>query len=296
MVKLFKSVVFKLYVVFLMAFTVWYGHFMYPLVFGFEGKEEAETSLKELGHAGTEEELLFVKFIAGKEDKQKIDLGFKLIDQPYIEGRFHHIGFEVEQDQASICVKCHGNVPHSKSKEVRSFLNMHAFYTACETCHIRPEDKLAEVDFRWYSKHDGSIVGNPKVLKEIERKYAHPEENFYPTYGNYGAKIAPGIVSDGQFSLLKNVKDRSFVERYIAEEDQLSQQQRSQMKKIIHKNINKNPIECNNCHQEDSPYIPFAKLGYPPRRVDELINTSVVGMIDKYKEFYIPNFLTPGDK
>jgi len=83
------------------------------------------------------------------------------------------------------------------------------------------------------------------------------------------------------------------VERYIAEQDRLSEQQRSQMKKLVHKDMNKKPIECNQCHQEESPYLPFAELGYPPRRVDELTNTSVVGMIDKYKEFYIPNFLTP---
>ena len=295
MVKLLKTIVFKVYVVFLMAFTVWYGQFMYPLVFGFEGKHGAEVSLKELGHAGTEEEALFVKLISSKGETQTTDLGYRVIEQPYIEGRFHHIGFEVEKDSASVCVRCHGNVPHDKSKELRSFLNMHAFYAACETCHIRPVDDQPEWAFRWYSKKDGKLVTNPQALLDIENMYTNPEESFYPTYGNYGAKIAPGSIIDGEFSLIKTDKDKAFVERYIAENDQLNQQQKSQMKKVIHKGMNKEPIECNSCHQEKNPYIPFDELGYPPRRIDELTNTSVVGMIDKYKEFYIPDFLSSGD-
>ncbi len=63
MVKLIKKIVFKVYVIFLMAFTVWYGYFMYPLIFGFEGKEQAAASLKELGHAGTDKEKMFIKLI-----------------------------------------------------------------------------------------------------------------------------------------------------------------------------------------------------------------------------------------
>jgi len=293
MVKLLKKLIFKAYVILLMIFTVWYGYFMAPLVFGFEGKEEAGESLRELKHTATEEERLFADLISSKGKMKKTDLGYRVIEQPYIEGRFHHIGFEVQADNASMCVRCHGNVPHDKSKEVRSFLNMHAFYTACETCHIRPENNEPQWAFRWYDKDTGEQSANPKVLVEIEEMYAHPDDPYFPTYGNYGAKIAPGILENNDFRFLKTEKDKAFVERYIAEQDRLSEQQRSQMKKLVHKDMNKKPIECNQCHQEESPYLPFAELGYPPRRVDELTNTSVVGMIDKYKEFYIPNFLTP---
>jgi len=296
MVKFLKTVVYKGYVIFLMAFTVWYGHFMYPLVFGFEGKEQAEVSLKEMGKAGTEEERMFVSLIAEQEKKSRIDLGYRVIEQPYIEGRFHHIGFERQQDNASNCVLCHGNVPHDKSKEVRSFLNMHAFYTACETCHIRPQDGDRQVVFRWYDKDTGKLTANPKALVEIEKAFASSEGAYYPTYGNYGAKIAPGTVEDGRFRFLRSEKDRAFVERYLEDEKILSQKKKSQMKKVMHNDINKEPIECNQCHREKAPYIPFAELGYPPRRVEELTNTAVVGMIDKYKEFYIPNFLTPVDE
>jgi nitrate/TMAO reductase-like tetraheme cytochrome c subunit len=278
-----------------MAFTVWYGYFMYPLVLGFEGKEKAESSLKEMGHAGTEQERLFVNLIATKHKTDTTNLGYRVIEQPYIEGRFHHIGFEIQQDKTSSCIRCHGNTPHDKSKEVRSFLNMHAFYTACETCHIRPEGDQPKWTFRWYDKETGKVTVNPKALVEIEHEYSHFNPSNYPTYGNYGAKIAPGKLSNGAFTFLKNENDVAFVERYLKEDIKLSEQQKSQIKRVIHKEINKKPIECNSCHQEQSPYIPFAELGYPPRRTAELTNTSVVGMIDKYKEFYIPSFLTTGD-
>lgn len=295
MVKLLKTIIFKGYVILLMIFTVWYGHFMFPLVFGFEGKEQAEISFKEMGEDVTDKERMFASMLSDHTKKSRIDLDYRVIEQPYIEGRFHHIGFEMEQDNASNCVLCHGNVPHDQSKEVRSFLNMHAFYTACETCHIRPKDSETKIVFRWYDKETGERTENPVALVEIEKSYRDIKGATYPTYGNYGAKIAPGTIEGDGFRFLHDNADKEFVERYLKEERVLTQKQKSQMKKLVHAGINEKPIECNQCHQEKNPYVPFAELGYPPRRVDELTNTSVVGMIDKYKEFYIPNFLTPGE-
>ena len=298
MVKLLKKLVFKAYVIFLMAFTLWYGYFMYPLIFGFEGKEEAEASLRDLGHAGTDEERLFVNLIATKSETKKTDLGYRVIEQPYIPGRFHHIGFEVEEDKASTCVSCHGNVPHNKLKEVRSFLNMHAFYTACQTCHIRAENEVQRLAFRWSDKQTGQQTVNPKDLVEIENSYATGDRDTYPTYGNYGAKIAPGFIADNTFSFIKDSdeKAKAVMDRYISQEQSLTTQQKSQMNEFLHKRITKEPVVCDECHNDETPYIPFAELGYPPRRVDELADSSVVGMIEKYKEFFIPEFITPMDE
>ena len=91
-----------------------------------------------------------------------------------------------------------------------------------------------------------------------------------------------------------NVKNKEFIERFLEEEKKLSTQQKSQMNEVLHKQISKEPVACDGCHNESDPYIPFAELGYPPRRVDELTTSSVVGMIEKYKEFFIPNFVSPG--
>ena len=291
--KLLRKIVFKLYVLFLMGFTVWYGMFMYPLIFGFEGKEEAASSLRALSHPDTEDEEVFDRLIEEQTRTTRTDLGFRVIEQPYIEGRFHHIGFSIQKDQASMCVRCHGNVPHDKSRELRSFMNMHAFYLACETCHMPAQKDKPPYLFRWYDKDTGKVVPNPVALREIEESYRSAKRT-YPTYGNYGAKIAPGTIENGRFGFLHDEKDMAFVERYLAEQERLAPEKKSQMKQVIHRGVSKEPVECKRCHNEEKQFLPFDELGYPPRRVAELTNSSVVGMIQKYKEFYIPSFLTPG--
>lgn len=293
----FKNLVFKVYVTLLMAFTVWYGYFMYPLIFGFAEKAGgAEASLKELGAAGTEDEKLFLKLLVTKEETSTIDLGYKVIEQPYIKGRFHHIGFHIETDNHSICIRCHGSVPHDQSKEIRSFLNMHAFYIACETCHIRTEENEAHWVFSWVDKETGLPVPNPPTLVEIEDSYLQERdyEKKYLTYGNYGTKITPGKMVNGKIEFLKRGKMMTFVEDFLEKQQVLGPAQKSQVKNVIHKGTNKKPIDCDQCHNDKDQYIPFGELGYPPRRTDELTNTAVVGMISKYSEFWIPSLLSPG--
>ena len=293
-----KKLVRNAYIVLLMAFTIWYGHFVYPLIFGFEKKEAAAESLMELGEDATLEEKLFLKLMVKPEETSVIDLGYRVIDQPYIQGRFHNLGFSIEPDNASICVKCHSTVPHDISREVRSFLNMHSFYLGCETCHIYRQESEPPLEFHWYSKATGEVVENPVELVEIENSYTKSEafEKNYIVYGDYGAKISPGELIAGQFEFLKRGNMLNYVEDYLKNEKQFSASQKSKAKNIIHKNVNTKPKECDNCHNDEQQYIPFAELGYPPRRVEELTETAVVGMINKYKEFWIPSILTPGEK
>lgn len=295
MVKLLKKIIFKAYVIGLMIFTIWYGHFMYPLIFGFEGKEEAASAFDHDDSQTTDEEKMFEQLITEQTQRKTTDLGYRVLDQPYIQGRFHHIGFNIQKDKASICVNCHGNVPHDKSREVRSFLNMHTFYLACETCHSLPKTEQEPWEFRWYNKDNGSIVSNPQSLITIEKKQATEQAKpEYPVYGNYGAKIAPAIKTSNKVELLHGEKEMAFSNRYKIEQDKLSAQKKSQMKKVIHRKVSKKPVQCKQCHQQEAPYLPFAELGYPPTRERELTNVGVVGMIKKYKTFYIPKFLNPG--
>ncbi|MCF6282174.1 MAG: hypothetical protein L3J28_08170 [Candidatus Polarisedimenticolaceae bacterium] len=296
MLNLIKTVIHKLYILVLMAFTVWYGFFLYPVIFGHSADHSVEALVVEsteragsfLDEAHLAEESMFDAALKEQGSTATTDLGYMVIEEQYVQGHFHHVGMKVESDDSNLCLRCHGAVPHDKAKSIRAFLNMHAFYVACETCHIQPKEDAEAWAFRWYDKAEGNIISNPPGLTSLDKSM----------YGNYGAKIAPGFLkSDGNFRFLNGAKERAFVAKYLKEKDVLSSTQQSKMKKIIHRNINDKPLLCDGCHTADKEkaYLPFVQLGYPNRRMHDLTSTEVVGMIEKYQEFYMPKFLLPGD-
>lgn len=297
MVKLLKKIVFKAYVVALMAFTAWYGYFMYPLIFGFEGKEAAAVSL-EAELTGTKEEQIFARQTAEQlTERKKTDLGYRVIDQLYIKGHFHNIGFTIQPDTTSTCIRCHGNSPHVESKKARAFMNMHAFYLACETCHSSPGEGAPPWTFRWHDKKTGKVVPNPRAIVNIEDAYRdRGSAREFPVYGDYGAKITPTSKEAGEQALLHGAKDMQQVERYLVERDRVSAGEKKERLDLFHKKVGKEAVGCQNCHRQDRPYIPFAELGYPPTRLRELADNPVIGMLQKYDQFYLPNYLLPADK
>jgi hypothetical protein len=83
------------------------------------------------------------KTLYAGDERVKQYLGYRVMDTVRIEGHYHHIDFDIKPDKRSYCIKCHGDMPHKKVKEVRAFWNMHAFFMACETCHTRFDDPAA---------------------------------------------------------------------------------------------------------------------------------------------------------
>lgn len=293
MLSLIKTVIYKVYILALMAFTVWYGFFLYPIIYG-HGADEGVEDMADaeiaayFGEGTTEEEKQLMAALKEQKQTATTDLGYMVVKEQYVEGHFHHVGMTVEPDDTNVCIRCHGSVPHDKAKAIRAFLNMHAFYIACETCHMLPkEGSNMKWVFRWYDKRTGEAISNPPGLTSLDKSM----------YGNYGAKIAPGrIEPDGSFKFLNGPKERSFVEKYLKEKDRLGSTQQSKMKKVIHRKVNEKPLLCDGCHTpEDNMYLPFAELGYPRRRMQDLTGTEVVGMVEKYQEFYMPKFLLPGE-
>lgn len=289
----FKKLLGKIYAIALIVFAVWYGNFIYPIIFSHADHDKAPaTEQKVFGatvkksETATFEETALQKIMTEQMATATTDLGYTVVKEQYVKGHFHHIGMTVESDESNVCVRCHGAVPHDKSKTIRAFLNMHAFFIACETCHIKQKPDQGPWAFRWYDKVHGKVVANPPglVTTEIEK------------YGNYGTKIAPGMLaSDGSFRFLNDDGERSFVNEYLKNKEGLSSTAQSKMKKVIHRMVDEKPLLCEGCHTaSQATYIPFAELGYPPRRIQQLTNTEVVGMVQKYREFYIPKFLLPG--
>ncbi len=275
-----------------MIFTLWYGYILYPIIF----EHSADQSIAEVedddvdvffGQGTTEEEKEFLKSLKQQQNTETTDLGYMVVEEQYVKGHFHHVGMKVETDSFSVCIRCHGAVPHDMAKSIRAFLNMHAFYMACETCHVRPIDGEPNMEFRWYDQATGITIENPAGLNAQDESM----------YGNYSAKIAPGRMDEnGKFKLINGAKELEFAKRYQSDESRLNDTQKSKMKKIIHRKVNEQPLLCDGCHTtENQPYLPFELLGYPKRRLYELTSTEVVGMIKKYQQFYIPNILHGGE-
>ncbi|MES9970903.1 MAG: hypothetical protein ABW092_12790 [Candidatus Thiodiazotropha sp.] len=291
MLNTFKRFVRTIYILALMIFTLWYGYFLYQIIFIPSQSEQAiDIADQEIdaffGEGTTEEEKEFIKSLKQQQTTSTTDLGYMVIEEQYVKGHFHHVGMKVETDNNSTCIRCHGAVPHDRAKTIRAFLNMHAFYMACETCHIRPTNNSSKYEFRWYDKQTGKITSNPPGLNTLDESM----------YGNYAAKISPGESdSKGNFKFINGAKELDFVERYLKQESRLNDTQKSKMKKVIHRNVNEDPLICDGCHTiRETPYLPFTRLGYPKRRLHELTSTEVVGMINKYQKFYIPNLLKGG--
>ncbi|MCU7905635.1 MAG: hypothetical protein KZQ76_07185 [Candidatus Thiodiazotropha sp. (ex Epidulcina cf. delphinae)] len=189
---------------------------------------------------------------------------------------FHNIDESVLKiaKSPSVCLKCHGSYPHSKSKQIRAFLNAHVYFMACEVCHLEAE-KRAHVAFEWLDDETGDVVN------------AHPEK--------MRAKIVPIETVDGSVRRLDESGDSEFVEEYLRLRDTFDADQEAAAKIRTHRNVADTPVYCDDCHTSDKkPYLPYSELSYSQQRISELSGTEVVGMVKKYENFYLPNLLRGG--
>jgi hypothetical protein len=223
----------------------------------------------------------FEKVILESEERVKNYLGYRILEEVRIKGHFHHIGFDIGPDNRSYCIKCHGDMPHDAVKELRAFLNMHAFFVGCETCHVKLGDSNKTGVFKWYDRTTGEIVASPV-------KRGSP--------GSFKAKIIPFEKSGGAIQRVDSEERINFSLEYKQNEKTLSEGQKSRAKKLIHQIVSKQPYICEDCHQKERPLLPLENIGYPRERIDSITSTEVVGMIKNYTKFYMPKMLLPGDE
>lgn len=205
-------------------------------------------------------------------EKQDIFTKILMSKDPISRVHFHMIDEYISQQEtmAPLCLTCHGNYPHSKEKKVRSLLNAHSGFMACSVCHTRKEPGTEDILFAWVDRATGKIVN--KVKGE---------------YGKYQAKIFPvKIDAQGQKQIFKPV-DETAAQQYIKIKDIFTPDQAAQAKLRLHEHISVKPVFCSDCHKKDG-YLDFEKLGFPLYRINHLNSTEVVGMINKYKTFYLP--------
>ena len=276
----------KVYIIFFMAITVFLIIIIWNLTFHHIVQESRERKqgieileMKEKQKKSTEG-LDFQKDILDTEQRVKHYLGNKIMESKRLEDHFHHIGFDFKPDKQSYCVECHSDFPHDKVKEIRAFTNMHASFIACETCHVKSEGNIEIGTHKWYDRTTGSIVESPVT------------DNSVP--GTYQSKIVPFEKINGELRRIDSPERKKFAREYRENEDMLSDIQKSKSKKIIHQIVSKEAYTCEDCHQKESPTLPFKDLGYKQTRIDAFLGTEVIGMIRNYTQFYIPRILHPG--
>jgi hypothetical protein len=281
-----KGLLTKLYLLAFMALTVIFIIIIWKVTFAHIVEEyHNRKKIVELAKIREEqkrakEKTTFEKVILEAEQRVKHYLGYKILEEQWIEGHFHHIGFEIGPDRWSYCIECHGDMPHDDVKELRAFLNMHAFFISCQTCHVRLEGPKKTGVYKWYDRTTGEIVDSPV------KKYKP---------GTYKAKIVPFERVNGKLVRIDSQERREFALEYRKKEKTLTEAQKSRAKKLIHNIVSRQPYICEDCHQKEAPLLPLKELGYPKERIDSITSTEVVGMIKKYTKFYIPRMLYPGE-
>jgi hypothetical protein len=220
-----------------------------------------------------------------KYTKEKEEYVYKLIrkkDEPIPREHFHMIDEYVERQDPNppICFLCHGAYPHGKEKKVRALLNMHTGFIACYVCHARKDEpdengraknKIAE--FLWVDRTTGEFNNT-----------ADGE------YGKYHAKIYPITLNEYNTRKIFSPITPEAAQQFLSLKLELKTKEFEEAKAKLHEPLSKKPVFCSDCHQKEG-YLDFKKLGFPKRRIEHLVSSEIVGMIDKYKTFYLPSVI-----
>lgn len=284
-----KNLFFKIYIIGFMVLTVFFIVIIWKVTFAHiieeyhNRKETLEIAkLKEEQKKEKDKKKTpFQKIILEGEEQVKHYLGYRVLEEKRIEGHFHHIGFNIGPDKRSHCIQCHGDMPHDNIKDLRAFLNMHAFFISCQTCHIAEDTEKNVIEYKWYDRSTGKIVASPVGDQSP---------------GTYKAKILPMESVNGDIRRVDSQERINFALEYKQREDSLTEAQKSRAKKLIHQIVGKKPHICEDCHQDKDPLLDLSSLGYPDSRINSILSTEVVGMIKNYTKFYMPKMLQPGQQ
>lgn len=226
-------------------------------------------------------------------ESEKKDVGGFNILMPKQEAlprdHFHMIDQYVapQRDNQPVCVICHGSYAHVKEKKVRAILNMHDGYIACAVCHAR-QDAI-------HGKGQGVGAGKGMEFLWVDRETGEYKHAVKGEYGKYPAKIFP-IAYSAQgagriFTPITVAAAREFLDRLPG----LTPEQAKKARAALHDPLSKEAVSCADCHKKEG-YLDFQALGFPQQRIDHLISTEFVGMIEKDKTFHLPSVIDFGGR
>lgn len=188
---------------------------------------------------------------------------------------------QLPENMRPVCYICHSDYPHSNNKTVRAMLNMHTQFFVCETCHIDPKEGT-EIKYKWYNPYDPNPQG-PFFGTDYD-----PETGNLIEVSDYFSKIAPYFIKGDKLVSAIQIQDSALAKDYVKVRDQLTPEQRDNVKKKFHVNIKAKGHECKACHSKKS-ILEFKELGFASNRTVDLQQLNITGLVTKYEKFYIPN-------
>jgi len=202
---------------------------------------------------------------------------------------FHNLpdNFLPTQGEKNICFYCHGDFAHTEKPMIRTLMNMHSQFVGCMTCHV-DEKKIAEKDIqlRWLNYSGIEVKGKPFGVD-----YDSGTGDLKHT-DDYYSRIVVYSKTGGEEVLLEIGPNDSQLLKF---KENLSDADQDSLKEQFHSNVKAMGRKCSRCHvDEEKSYIPFRKLGFSQRRIEDLTNINLVGLIEKYKRFYITNLKGTG--
>jgi len=225
----------------------------------------------------------FLEEIVLEGDEEKTFYrGYRFVQEKKIKDHYHRIELDIAPDETSHCIKCHGDLPHGKSVHIRSFLNMHNLYFACQTCHVRPESDKDRIYYYWCDRKTGEMVPTPDIGD-------HPIDSL-------GIRLTPCMECDETLAPadVEAGKNRAVDLMNRIQEKGISKAQKKEIVTSIHETVSEQPLGCNECHNKESPFLPLEEVGYPDYRIALVASDQITKMINEYEEFYTPTFLEPG--
>ncbi len=223
------------------------------------------------------------------KEKEKSELLQELKEHRFSEEmrHFHNLRKNdvINDGKKQACFYCHGDYPHSKTRMIRTLLNMHTQFIGCMTCHT-DEEKIPEnkYSFAWLN-FSGIDVEGPYFGTSID-----PDTGFLVTTDDYFSKIVVYADINNQRTLMEAIEDKPEVQEFLKIKDKLSDSDKEAIKKRIHKVVRRKGRFCDRCHApEDKSFLPFRELGFSEQRIFDVTNLNILGVVKKYKQFYLPN-------
>lgn len=133
-------------------------------------------------------------------------------------------------------------------------------------------------------------VGSPGFEKVLD---SVPE--ILPRYfrGEYGAKLAVRDAASGR-PVLRHPDTESAVREWFARKDTAGADERMKLLAAVHPLRSESAMSCTHCHSVEGSRVDFAKMGYPPARMDDFVAPIVFRMIEHInsgRAFHLPEVL-----